>query len=293
MSIGGKFRTFCENLTVEQLTRSTISSRYERITQRLNKEFWSNDSTTRNSLYVGSYGRNTAVRGFSDLDILFCLPYDLYKKYNNYISNGQSALLQSFKLALQKTFSTTSISGDGQVAVINFSDHIKFEIVPAFKNKGGSFTYPNSNNGGSWQITNPIPEIITLGDNNIATNYNLVQLCRMTRAWRNNWEVKIGGLLIDTLANEFLMQWEYKDKSYSYYDWMARDFFLYLASRNTNQSYWFAVGSNQRVYRKDIFEHKAKQCYNLALEAIQLEDNNCIYSANNKWREIYGSAYPN
>ena len=61
MNIGGKFKTFCENLTVEQSTRYTISSRYQKITQRLNKEFCSNDSTTRNSLYVGSYGRNTAV----------------------------------------------------------------------------------------------------------------------------------------------------------------------------------------------------------------------------------------
>ena len=95
MNIEGKFRTFCENLTVEQSTRYTISSRYKTITQRLNKEFWSNDSITQNSLYVGSYGRNTAVRGFSDLDILFCLPLDVYKKYNKYIYNGQSALLQN------------------------------------------------------------------------------------------------------------------------------------------------------------------------------------------------------
>jgi hypothetical protein len=62
-------------------------------------------------------------------------------------------------------------------------------------------------------------------DNNELTNYNLINLCRMTRAWRNKWNVPMGGLLIDTLANQFLINWQYKDKSYLYYDWMARDFF--------------------------------------------------------------------
>jgi len=293
MKIGGKFKVFCNNLVVDEATQKTISSRYKKITQRLNKEFWSNNSLTKHSLYVGSYGRNTAVRGFSDLDILFCLPSYIYEKYNNYTSNGQSALLQAFKSSIQKTYSTTSISGDGQVAVINFTDGIKFEIVPAFKNSDSSFTYPDSKNGGSWKETNPIPEITTLRNNNTATNYNLVRLCRMTRAWRNKWNVKIGGLLIDTLANQFLMQYKYKDKGYLYYDCIARDFFLYLANQRKSQLYWRAVGSNQYVYRKGPFEYKAKQCYKLAMEAIQLEKNNYVCLANNKWREIYGSAYPN
>lgn len=100
MNIGDKFRAFCKNLTVDKTTRSTISARYKKITQRLNKEFGSNNSLTENSLYVGSYGRNTAVRGFSDLDILFCLPLDVYNTYNNYIYNGQPALLQAFRLSL-------------------------------------------------------------------------------------------------------------------------------------------------------------------------------------------------
>ncbi len=50
MNIGDKFRAFCKNLTVDKTTRSTISARYKKITQRLNKEFWSKNSLTENSL---------------------------------------------------------------------------------------------------------------------------------------------------------------------------------------------------------------------------------------------------
>lgn len=293
MSIANQFSQFCENLRVPQATRSSISDRYETITKRLNRDFWESESKTLHSLYVGSYGRRTAVRGFSDLDVLFKLPYEIYKKYNGYQHNGQSALLQAVKQSLKKTYSTTDISGDGQVIVINFSDDISFEIVPCFLNADDSFTYPDSNNGGRWKVTNPIPEIETIKENNELTNKNLIRLCRMARAWRNKWNVPMGGLLIDTLANNFLINWKYKEQSYMFYDWMSRDFFWYLSSQNPQQEHWLAVGSRQYICRKGYFEYKAKQCYNLALEAIEYESKSMNYSATQTWREIYGTDYPN
>lgn len=296
MSITNQFYQFCENLRVPHATRSSISNRYEAITKRLNRDFWESESQTLHSLYVGSYGRRTAVRGFSDLDVLFKLPYKIYQKYNGYQYNGQSALLQAVKQSLKKTYSTTDISGDGQVIVINFDDGITFEIVPCFLNTDNSFTYPDTNDGGTWKVTNPIPEINTIKENNKLTNKNLIRLCRMTRAWRNTWNVPMGGLLIDTLANNFLMSWEYKDQSYTYYDWMSRDFFAYLSNFSNQipqQQHWLAVGSKQYIYRQGNFEYKAKQCYNLALEAIEYESKSMNYSVTQKWREIYGTAYPN
>lgn len=292
MSITTQFNQFCENLRVLKDTRDSISYRYKRITKRLNLDFWNSHSETLNSRYVGSYGRRTAVKGFSDLDILFMLPYEVYKKYDNYEINGQSALLQAVKKSLQTTYSTTDISGDGQVIIIRFDDGIRFEIVPCFVNENDSFTYPDSNNGGKWKVTNPKPEIKTIKDNNDLVNGNLIRLCRMARTWRNKWDVPMGGLLIDTLANNFLINWEYKDKSYTYYDWMSRDFFKYLSEQNKDQKYWLAVGSLQYIYRKGDFESKAKECYQLSLDAIKSESEGYNYTAASKWREIYGTNYP-
>ena len=50
----------------------------------------------------------------------------------------------------------------------------------------------------------------------------------MIRMWKDKWDVPMGWLLIDTLAYNFLKNWEYKNNSYTYYDWMVRDFFEYL-----------------------------------------------------------------
>jgi len=84
---------------------------------------------------------------------------------------------------------------------------MRFEVVPGFENTDSSFTYPDSNGGGKWKITNPRPEIASIKNNNILTKGNLVNLCRMTRAWKKYWDVPIGGLLIDTLACKFLRSW--------------------------------------------------------------------------------------
>ena len=114
----------------------------------------------------------------------------------------------------------------------------------------------------------------------------------MARAWKDCWNVPMGGLLIDTLAYNFLSNWQHRDKSYLYYDFMTRDFFECLKDLNKTQTYWFAPGSNQYVWKKGDFQYKALRCYNLSLEAIKHENNNLDWSANQKWKEIYGSAFP-
>ena len=55
---------------ISQDIRDTISKRYRTVTRAINKEFWNSQSDTQHSLYVGSYGRGTAI-DTSDLDIIF------------------------------------------------------------------------------------------------------------------------------------------------------------------------------------------------------------------------------
>ncbi len=292
MSLSIWFNEFCSNLMIRD--GGTISKRYKNITRRLNTDFWGITSDISHSLYVGSYGRGTAIHGFSDLDMIFMLPYSEYIKHTSYLVNDQSALLQLVKRSIEKTYSTTHIRGDGQVILVPFNDGITFEVVPAFFNKDHSFTFPNANNGGNWKITNPKPEIAAIKSRNDACNGNLKLLCRMMRAWKIKWDVPIGGLLVDTLAYQFIENWQHRDKSYLYYDYMSRDFFKWMAEQDSEQTYWRAPGSGQHVYGKGLFQYKAKRCYDISLEAIEHETATPKreWSAKQKWREIYGTSFP-
>ena len=291
MSVASNFEAFCDSLIIGSEIRSTISTRYLAICRRLNLDFWNMD-TTGGGRYVGSYGRNTANSWVSDIDMVFELPWSLYIQYNSYQGNGQSALLQAVKNSIIKTYSNTELKGDGQIVSVRFTDKMIIEVLPVFHNNDGSYTYADSNSGGSWKSTNPVPEIneITTGDN--LTNNNLRPLCRMIRSWKYYCSVQINGLLIDTLAYRFLTNWSYKNNSYLYYDWMSRDFFEFLKNQTTNQTIWYAVGSNQIIYNPDNFRYKATQAYNNAVEAIKYQSDDKEWTSKQKWREIYGYRFP-
>ena len=272
MEISQKFDLLCDNLRMNKEIVNTVSYRYHRIIHQLNESYYGIDNDSLHGLYVGSYGRGTAINT-SDIDILFILPYEEYVRFNRYLTNGQSALLQDVKKNIQKTYPNSYISGDGQVIVVSFVDGVTFEIVPCFENSDSSFTYPDTNDGGSWKRTNPRPEISAINRLDNRTNKNLKRLCRMVRSWKEQNNVPIGGLLIDTLAYRFLEGWKYRDKTTLYYDWMT-------------------VGNNQLIYRKGPFATKAKKAYDAAVAAIAYETNGYDYSANLKWQEIYGTRFP-
>lgn len=223
--------------------------------------------------------------------MVFILPDSVYTQYNQYVSNGPSQLLQAVRQSITTTYSDTSVGADGIIVQVKFSDGITFEVVPVFE-VNSAFRHPVASNGGSWKIFDPMSEIVAIKTLDDKLNGNLKLLCKMARAWINWKSVSMGGLLADTLAYNFIKDYTYKDKSFSHYDYYTRDFLKYLAGQDPNQNYWLAPGSNQYVYRSGNFEYKSKQCYNIALEAIKHEEANQEWSANQKWRDIYGYSFP-
>lgn len=224
MSIADTFKTFLSNLAVDNA--DTITLRYEEITSALNKNFRSTESKTANSLQVGSYGRWTAIKGISDLDMLYIVPAGLWDSHKD---SGQYKLLKATADAILDRYPRTEIFVDRLVVRVLYTNfHV--EVQPVFEQDDGSFKYPDTYDGGSWKITKPRDEMTAMSEFDAQKNKNLRRLCKMARAWKNRHGVGMGGLLIDTLAHNFLKSTtEYDEKSYLYYDYLSRDFFEYLA----------------------------------------------------------------
>ncbi len=283
MSISEDFKTFLDNITIDNA--ETISSRYGEVTAALNKAFRDTESKTANSLQVGSYGRWTAIKGISDLDMIYVMPA---AKWETYKDGGQYELLRDAKDTIKQRYPSTTVKVDRLVVRVLYQDfHI--DVMPAFKLTDGSYKYPDTANGGTWKITKPQAELDEMREANERKNRNLRRLCKMTRAWKNKHGVVMGGLLIDTLAYNFLESTdEYDTKSYLYYDYMCRDFFKFLADQ-PKQSEYAALGSRQRVRVKKRFERKAQKAYELCLKAIEASGQK---NERQKWRDVFGNAYP-
>ena len=74
---------FCSLYVSEIITR-----RYHTITKAGNRAFWNSESENEHSLYVGSYGRSTAVQT-GDVDVLYCLPESEFDHFQKARGDGQ------------------------------------------------------------------------------------------------------------------------------------------------------------------------------------------------------------
>ena len=287
MSVADMFKDFLNNLKVDNADQ--VSLRYGEITKSLNKKFRDTESETANSLQVGSYGRYTGIKGISDLDMLYIMPKT---EWDTYKDGKQSQLLTDVKNAIKARYPKTDVRVDRLVVTVTYTNfHI--EVQPVFEkaddNGNSYFHFPDTYNGGSWKKTKPRQEMEAIRDLNAQKNKNLRLLCKMARAWRNKQGVSMGGLLIDTLAYNFMKSTNYyDDKSYPYFDYLSRDFFGYLAAE-PDKDHYQAPGSNQDVKVKKKFQKQAKEAYDNCIDAISADGQESAYK---KWRKVFGRSFP-
>lgn len=247
-------------------TRSTISTRYHTVTRAINREFWNSQSETQNSLYVGSYGRGTAINS-SDLDILVELPESEYNRYDLARGNGQSRLLQAVRSAIQTVYPRSDVRADGQVVKIAFSDDMQFEILPAFKNVdwfgqwNGTYRYPDTNMGGNWRSTNPKAEQQAMKQKNLSSNGLLYDTCKHFRRVRDDHysSYHLSGIVIDSFVYEAMGNWRWtpdgESSSAAHGDY-ERVLLNYINQRTLFWStlYLTAPGSGQEVDTRSSLE---------------------------------------
>lgn len=283
MKVSELFDGLLENLKVDNKT--DIATRRDEIAKTLNKDFRALDGSTSNQLMVGSYGRGTAIRGISDLDMLYILPASLGAAYGN--ETGPARMLERTRQAILARYPKTSVKVDQCVVVVQFQN-FKFEVQPVFENDDKSFSYPDSY-AKSWRVTKPRAEIDAIRVKDGTTMGNLRNLCKTARAWKNANGIVMGGLLIDTLAYNFLQSTSEYDKVGSQsYDLLVRDFFKYLSDEEDHDHY-AALGSRQRVKVKKKFQRRAKKAYDLCLDAIAAEGKSTM---SKKWKAVFGKPVP-
>lgn len=219
-----RFRRFHSSL---QLTTDEITDGIGKqlgVRQSLQRAYWGPTTDNPPGFVVGSWGKRTAVRPPNDIDLFMPLPGDVYHRFESYVGNKQSALLQEVKNHLLLTYPQTNMRGDGQVVVVAFNT-LKIEVVPVFKwDDNGAWLMPDTNAGGRWRFVYPAAENASL-DNADAAGYNNCRpLIQIMKAWKNHCNVPIKSFHIEQLVATFIRTYLFRDKDYFYYDWFVRDF---------------------------------------------------------------------
>lgn len=280
-----------KNLRTSESDVENINKRVRVITSVLNKKYWDSESDTKHSKLVGSYGRGTAIH-LSDIDLLYVMPDNQKQRFEKYIHNGQSALLQDVKEILRNKYKTSLIKADGQVIIIEFSDGIKFEILPSFLIEGTSkYQFADTNNGRDWKETDPNTEQANLTARNVNFKSIVKKFCRMQRAWNDENNIGLSGIAIDSLVYNFFSTWTENQTSYLYFDWLSRDFYLWLKEFIDKGMTLWSLNNGYTIDGLDIIvASKANTAYKRSKKAIELSDSNA--DSELEWMKIYGNKFP-
>jgi len=281
------FTTFLNELELSASDRSDALGKADRIARSLFAAYYPDaEFDPRCYAIVGSYGKDTAARPRTDVDMIFVLPDAQFSRFNSLATQKQSALLQEIKYDLLDRFPTTDVRGDGPVVKVPF-DSYEFEVCPVFRLQDGSFLNAHTRNGGRWGHTHPAAEMNWLRAVDARSQQKASQLVKMLKAWKRECNVDIRSICLETLAILFVDQWLNKHQPTLYWhDWMVRDFFNF-AHQFSSGGIIKPAGIDEWIPAGE-WQTKCVSAYGRALKACEYEraDQNAL--AIDEWQKIFG-----
>lgn len=278
MTIGKAYKQFVESLSFSREEISSISTSYNNIASTLNRNLENNSATYQ----VGSYGRKTAIRSHSDLDMIYVMPYDK-EIYDS--DDGQRKLLTKTKDALKDSFPKTNIRVDRQIVSVPFV-HFSIEVLPAFLNYDNSFTHADTYCNGTWCFTDPLKEIEAMNAFRNERGHWFRHLCKIMRAWKDTAGVKMSGYQLDALVYDFGQKHDQfnLETGFDRYIDACVAFWKYLSEFEGSKL--LAPGSNSSITVEGNFIQKAKQ----AVNSIEYAKND--EQAWDVLRQLLGKKFP-
>lgn len=290
IAVRSRFRTFHLNLTLTDAQIGEGQAHHIGVRRCLNSHYYGLSSDYRNSFLIGSWGKFTKTRPPRDIDLYFEMPIEVYHRYETVSNNKQSALLQEVKNVLNRTYTTTDkIKGDGQVVVVGFN-RMSVEVVPAFLMENGKYLICNTHDGGRYVVADPKEELSYISDVNDLCNANLRPLIMMFKAWQENCNVPLKSFWIELILAEFMMNYEYREYDYYWFDWFIRDIFTYLVNKANQQV--LVPGTYEQINLGNNWLNKAMRAQSHSILACKHEYNDNVRTAGEIWQKIFGSQIP-
>lgn len=272
-TIQPNFNKFYENLRLTSDQKEDAKTKYNGVCEKLHNHYYGTKYDGSTKLLFGSYGKRTNIRPPRDVDVLFKIPKEIFERYNNYHSNGQSQLLQDIREVLSEKYTTTDkISAWGKVVLVQFADGThNIELLPAYEQQNGSFLIPNSENGGSWETFNPKEGIDRINKSEEVTNGLTRKLVRMSKKWVEESNVGIKSYNLEDYVMSFLI---------------SADLTLEIQHHVHNFFNWLKFRVDQNI------QSKIETALDRSTKALDFERSGKIEQALDEWVKIFGNFFP-
>ena len=180
MYINSYLRDLASKLVLSSDEKDNIKISINTLEQRLNNYF---GSEIKEKFIFGSYARETILPRKADesSDVDYMVVFDNSGDYK------PQTFLNKLKNFSETKYSTSEIHQSSPTMVLELN-HIKFELVPAYKSTWG--TYYISNGEGDWIPTDPFNLRDNLIEVNIYNDYKIKPVIRLIKEWNVKNNVK-------------------------------------------------------------------------------------------------------
>lgn len=283
-----EFNQLLKNIKLTHLQKLDAKTKVKSVAETLHNHYYPHltyDGSTKR--IIGSYGKRTNIRPVGDIDLLFKMPDEKFAQYDSLAGNKQSQLLQDVRAVLKDKFTTTEkIRAFGKVIVIGFSDGThSVELLPAWKQADGKFRIPNSENGGSWEIWDPIKEFENI-DRSSKRTKKTRSLIRMVKRWADYCSVPLRSFMIELLVVEYLNT----HASDTTYPQLVKEFFDFLLIKRNISIY--SPASSNFVHLGEDWYSKAESAVTRNIRAVDFEAKEDYENASREWKKVFGEVFP-
>ena len=281
-TVQAAFDKFRENIELSGDHREIASSRKDNIVTLLQREF-----EILEAFPSGSIPRYTAVKEYSDLDIIVVLHYGKHIE-----GKKPSQVLQAVRDCLAEY--KTNVRKNGQAVTLYYKTWPNVDIVPVSRalNSDSSVNYYNvpNMNSENWLPSRPKKHSDLLSDRNKNCGDSFKRIIKMVKWWNHQHSNLLQSFHIEVIAlNVFNSQ-------LTDYSW---DMFQYFdqAIKLASSSLWYEVGNADdyldSTTRKSVLERlgtareKARDAWYLTYGG-----RNEHAKAIEIWRQIFGDKFP-
>ncbi len=179
MSVNSYLQNLASSLVLSDTEKTSIKTSIETLNRRLS--YYSDSDDIVETFIFGSFTRGTILpRKYdnnSDIDLMVV--------FNNTYDYTPQTFLNRLKKIVEVYYSSSEIYQSSPTMVLELN-HIKFELVPAYKAYSWSTSYKIPLNSSCWQTTELKSDDDKLVQCNSANNYIIKPVVRLIKLWNIN-----------------------------------------------------------------------------------------------------------